>query len=190
MPNKRESRKSRVTLCVCAFSNLSMYALINGKQRMCYAHHFVADSLIHSLYPILLYSAFFFFFFVCSTVFFSLFLSVFSVIVVVTSSHVLCSFRHHCAVFIFCFFFSLFSSLCCCCYYYYYSTIGGKVHIHGTSVLSKIQYSLLPRVDQNTSTIKTKKTLSLLKCLAAFSLLLLLLLAALHRFRYLSTPRN
>lgn len=26
--------------------------------------------------------------------------------------------------------------------YYYYSTIGGKVHIEGTTVLSKIQYSL------------------------------------------------
>lgn len=43
------------------------------------------------------------------------------------------------------------SAVCCCCYYYYYSTIGGKVHIHGTSSLSKIQYSLLPRVDQNTT---------------------------------------
>lgn len=42
-------------------------------------------------------------------------------------------------------------SAVCYCYYYYYSTIGGKVHIHATSSLSKIQYSLLPRVDQNTS---------------------------------------
>lgn len=66
-----------------------------------------------------------------------------------------CSFRHHSAVFFL-------------HYYYYYLTIGGKVHIHGTSVLSKIQYSILPRVDQNTSNIEDEEDFEPADCLAAF----------------------